>query len=92
MILNETCALHGGAAIPRLGLGTWMIDDDRAAQAVREAVKLGYRLIDTAQAYGKRARRGRGRAHLRRAAGGAVRGQQGGRGAEELRCGGKVHQ
>lgn len=52
MILNETCALHGGAAIPRLGLGTWMIDDDRAAQAVREAVKLGYRLIDTAQAYG----------------------------------------
>ena len=35
-----------------LKLGTWFIDDDKAAQAVREAVKLGYRLIDTAQAYG----------------------------------------
>ena len=38
--------------IPKLGLGTWFIDDDKAAQAVREAVKLSYRLIDTAQAYG----------------------------------------
>ena len=28
------------------------IDDDQAAEAVRTAVKLGYRLIDTAQAYG----------------------------------------
>ncbi|MCG4850150.1 aldo/keto reductase, partial [Streptococcus gordonii] len=28
------------------------IDDAEAAEAVREAVKLGYRLIDTAQAYG----------------------------------------
>ena len=52
MILNETYTLADGTAIPKLGLGTWFIDDDKAAQAVREAVKLGYRLIDTAQAYG----------------------------------------
>ena len=52
MILNETYTLDDGTAIPKLGLGTWFIDDDKAAQAVREAVKLGYRLIDTAQAYG----------------------------------------
>lgn len=52
MILNETYTLGNGMTIPKLGLGTWFIDDDKAAQAVREAVKLGYRLIDTAQAYG----------------------------------------
>ena len=52
MILNETYTLAKGMTIPKLGLGTWFIDDDKAAQAVREAVKLGYRLIDTAQAYG----------------------------------------
>lgn len=39
-------------AIPKLGLGTLFIDDDKAAQAVRAAVEVGYRNIDTAQAYG----------------------------------------
>jgi diketogulonate reductase-like aldo/keto reductase len=51
-ILNETYTLTGGIAIPKLGLGTWFIDDDKAAQAVRDAVDIGYRNIDTAQAYG----------------------------------------
>ena len=51
MILNETYSLPGGAAIPKLGLGTWCIDDGKAADAVRAAVALGYRLIDTAQGY-----------------------------------------
>ncbi|EPX76683.1 aldo/keto reductase [Salipiger mucosus] len=52
MILQETYTLPNGVAIPKLGLGTWMIDDDKVAEAVVEAVKLGYRHIDTAQAYG----------------------------------------
>ena len=52
MILKETYTLENGVQIPKLGLGTWFIDDDKAAEAVRAAVKLGYRLIDTAQAYG----------------------------------------
>ena len=52
MILNETYTLENGLSIPKLGLGTWFIDDDQAAEAVRTAVKLDYRLIDTAQAYG----------------------------------------
>ena len=52
MILNETYTLENGLSIPKLGLGTWFIDDGQAAEAVRTAVKLGYRLIDTAQAYG----------------------------------------
>ncbi|MEV3984497.1 aldo/keto reductase [Nonomuraea sp. NPDC049758] len=51
-ILNETYTLSNGVQIPRLGLGTWFIDDDKAAGAVREAVGIGYRNIDTAQAYG----------------------------------------
>ena len=51
-MLQETYTLTNGVQIPKLGLGTWFIDDDKAAQAVRNAVALGYRLIDTAQAYG----------------------------------------
>ena len=52
MIAQETYKLSNGVTIPKLGLGTWMIDDSVAAQAVKEAVNLGYRHIDTAQAYG----------------------------------------
>ena len=52
MILNESYTLSNGVPIPKLGLGTWFIDDDKAAQAVRDAVAIGYRNIDTAQAYG----------------------------------------
>ncbi|MDP5226356.1 MULTISPECIES: aldo/keto reductase [Arthrobacter] len=51
-ILNETRTLSNGVEIPKPGLGTWFIDDDKAADAVRAAVALGYRNIDTAQAYG----------------------------------------
>lgn len=37
--------------IPKLGLGTWEISDDRVSQVVVGAVKLVNRHIDTAQAY-----------------------------------------
>ena len=49
---NKNLKLSNGVDIPQFGLGTWFIDDDKVAEAVREAVKLGYRHIDTAQAYG----------------------------------------
>lgn len=52
MILNENFTLSNGVKIPKLGLGTWFIDDDKAAQAVKAAVDIGYRHFDTAQAYG----------------------------------------
>ena len=52
MILEETFTLSNGVEIPKLGLGTWMIDDGQVAEAVKAAVKLGYRHVDTAQAYG----------------------------------------
>ena len=51
MILNEQFTLANGVGIPKLGLGTWMIPDADTAEAVRQAVKIGYRHIDTAQAY-----------------------------------------
>lgn len=91
MILNETYPLANGVQIPKLGLGTWFIDDAKAAEAVRAAVKLGYRLIDTAQAYGNERGVGGGRAHLRRSPGSAVRCQQGRGRVENLRGCGKVH-
>lgn len=52
MIFNETFELNNGVKIPKLALGTWLIDDDKASKAVEEAIKIGYRHIDTAQAYG----------------------------------------
>ncbi|WP_108259113.1 aldo/keto reductase [Mangrovicoccus ximenensis] len=52
MILEETLTLSNGVEMPKLALGTWMIDDDKVAEAVKAAVEIGYRHIDTAQAYG----------------------------------------
>ena len=52
MVLNENYTLSNGVKIPKIGLGTWLIPDGEAAQAVRDAVAMGYRHIDTAQAYG----------------------------------------
>jgi len=51
MILEEKYTLSNGIKIPKLGLGTWFISDENAAQAVKDAVETGYRHIDTAQAY-----------------------------------------
>ena len=51
-IFDEVYTLSNEVKIPKLGLGTWFIPDDQAAQAVCDAVKIGYRHIDTAQAYG----------------------------------------
>lgn len=51
-ILSETYMLSNGVRIPKLGLGTWMIDDPDAAEAVVKAIEIGYRHIDTAQGYG----------------------------------------
>lgn len=52
MILEETYTLSNGLAIPKVGLGTWLIPNQEVAAAVTSAIALGYRHIDTAQAYG----------------------------------------
>ncbi|MFU0810846.1 MAG: Glyoxal reductase [Atopobium sp.] len=48
---SKTLTLSNGVVVPQLALGTWFIDDALAAEAVRQAVKIGYRHVDTAQAY-----------------------------------------
>src|SRR5262245_19990285 len=52
MILKEAFTLSNGVRMPKLGLGTWMIEDDVAAAAVRAAVEHGYRHFDSGQGYG----------------------------------------
>lgn len=49
-----------GLRVPRLGLGTWRLQRDEAAEAVRHALELGYRHVDTARMYGNEAAVGRG--------------------------------
>ena len=50
-MFHETVTLSNGVIVPQLALGTWLIDDDKVAEAVRAAVSMGYRHVDTAQAY-----------------------------------------
>lgn len=40
-----------GTLIPRLGYGLWQIDPQASASLVSHALRTGYRLIDTAEAY-----------------------------------------
>lgn len=60
MILDDTYTLNNGVHIPKLGLGTWFIRNGDVAEAVRQAASLGYRHIDTAQAYRNEAGVGEG--------------------------------
>jgi diketogulonate reductase-like aldo/keto reductase len=58
---ETTRALADGTTIPLLGLGVWQVrDGHECVDAVRWALELGYRHIDTAQAYGNEASVGQG--------------------------------
>lgn len=50
--MNPEIALNDGAAIPQLGFGVWQVPQESAARVVAEALRVGYRHIDTAQGYG----------------------------------------
>jgi len=54
----NTLTLPDGTLLPSLGLGTWRMGESRGARAaevaaVRSAIELGYRLIDSAEMYGE---------------------------------------
>jgi len=48
----QTLTLHNGVTMPALGLGVFQSAPEETRGAVAEALRLGYRLIDTAAAYG----------------------------------------
>lgn len=59
-VLSQTFTLNNGVTIPKLALGTWLIEGDEATKAVKAALAMGYRHIDTAEAYRNEAEVGRG--------------------------------
>lgn len=56
----RTLKLNNGISMPVLGLGTFMMKPNEAEEAVYNALKSGYRLIDTANAYMNERAVGRG--------------------------------
>ena len=50
--ISDTFEIYNGVEIPCMGLGTWQSKDDIARISVLSALSHGYRLIDTAAAYG----------------------------------------
>jgi 2,5-diketo-D-gluconate reductase B len=52
---QPVAVLRSGAVMPRLGLGTWQLSPAEAREAVRAALEVGFRHIDTAQMYGNEA-------------------------------------
>ena len=43
--------LRDGRKMPQLGYGVWQIEDDEAERCTLEALRVGYRSIDTARIY-----------------------------------------
>jgi len=56
---TDTVRLHNGVLMPVVGLGTWQLNGEECENAVAESLSLGYRHIDSAQAYGNEAEIGR---------------------------------
>ena len=56
----ETVKLNNGVTCPVIGLGTFMLAPKDAQNSVREALKMGYSLVDTANAYVNERAVGRG--------------------------------
>lgn len=52
MTAVPTVRLNDGTEIPQLGFGVWQVPADDAERVVSEALKVGYRHIDTAAIYG----------------------------------------
>lgn len=48
----ENIVLSNGVKMPVLGYGVYQVEPDECERCVSDAVEAGYRLIDTAQAYG----------------------------------------
>ena len=60
MNTTNTLKLNNGVECPAVGIGTFMLSPADAENSVREALKMGYRLVDTAAAYQNERACGRG--------------------------------
>jgi hypothetical protein len=47
----DTYKLINGVEVPIIGLGTWQLEGEECEEAVYQAIKIGYRHLDTAEAY-----------------------------------------
>ena len=56
----EYLILNNGIKCPAVGIGTFMLSPEEAENSVREALKMGYSLVDTANAYVNERAVGRG--------------------------------
>lgn len=56
----EYATLNNGIKCPVVGIGTFMLTPSDAENSVREALKMGYSLVDTANAYVNERACGRG--------------------------------
>jgi len=52
---EDTVLTVQGTEIPRIGFGTWQLTGRKATEAVRDALEIGYRHVDTARLYGNEA-------------------------------------
>ena len=57
--VEDSVEIAPGIRMPLVGLGTWQARGDEVQTAVRQALELGYRSIDTAQMYGNEQEVGR---------------------------------
>src|ERR1700761_1996429 len=60
MTTVPTITLNDGNTIPQLGFGVFKIEPEQTASAVRSALEVGYRHIDTAEMYGNEKQVGEG--------------------------------
>ncbi|MCB1253562.1 MAG: aldo/keto reductase [Austwickia sp.] len=51
MTTMQTVTLNNGVVMPMLGYGVYQVDPAECERCVREAIEVGYRSLDTAQAY-----------------------------------------
>ena len=47
----ETVRLRNGVEMPQLGYGVYQVSPSECERCVTDAISVGYRMIDTAQAY-----------------------------------------
>ena len=52
METKQTVTLSNGVEMPMLGYGVYQVDPAECERCVADALSVGYRMVDTAQAYG----------------------------------------